>query len=305
MQSSSMEMITAIKQHLKQSFSFIGKTVDEIRSEETAALNALPKPSGVVTEQVTIGNMKAEWVRSEHVPEGDSETILYFHGGAFISGSCDTHRDLVARISRFANTKVLVIEYRLAPEHRYPAANEDCLEAYRWLIDKGISNKKIILGGDSVGGCLALMTLLTLRDKGDPLPAGAFCLSPHTDFLHFDSESYITRSEFDPLGSLASSRLCADYYLGSIMPKPEIMSPLYQNLHGLPPLFIQVGDHEVLLDECVRFADKAKAAGVDVTLEKWEHMWCVFQQLAGILPEGEQALEHIGLFVKSGLQGAK
>ncbi|WP_282935478.1 alpha/beta hydrolase [Paenibacillus sp. RC67] len=301
MNSSSMEMINGIKQHLRKSFSFTQKSVEQIRSEEAEALNALPRITGIVTERITIGGMQAEWVRAEEVPNEAIETILYFHGGAFISGSCDTHRDLAARISAVSNTRVLVIEYRLAPEHHYPAANEDCLSAYRWLIRQGISGEQIMLGGDSVGGCLALMTLLTLRDESDPVPSGAFLLSPHTDFLNFESASYRTRAELDPLGSLDSSKLCADYYLGSTQPKPEIMSPVNQTLHGLPPLFIQVGDHEVLLDECVLLAERAEAAGVTVTLEIWDHMWCVFQRLAGILPEGDQAIQHIGSFVRSRL----
>lgn len=299
--SSSIEMIHAIKQHLRQSFSFTQKSVQQVRSEERAAQDALPKLSGVRTERVTIEEMQAEWVRAEEVPDNSVETILYFHGGAFISGSCDTHRDLAARISASSHTRVLVIDYRLAPEHRFPAANDDCLTAYRWLLEQGISANQIMLGGDSVGGCLALMTLLSLRNEGDVLPAGAFLLSPHTDFLYFQGESYSSRAELDPLGSRESSQLCADYYLGSIEPKPEIMSPVNQPLQGLPPLLIQVGDHEVLLDECTLLAERAKAAGVSVTLEVWEQMWCVFQQLAGILPEGEQAVQHVGSFVQSRL----
>ena len=297
MKSSSKETLAAIKQHLRQSFTFTRKTVEQIRSEEREAVQALPKLSGVKTERVMVGHIQGEWVLAGEAAEDGNDAILYIHGGAFISGSCDTHRDLAARISEQSRTRVLVIEYRLAPEHRYPAANEDCLAAYRWLMQQGIPSKQIMLGGDSVGGCLALMTLLTLRDAGDPLPAGAFLLSPHTDFIYFDSESYISHASSDPLGSLESSRLCAEYYLGSLSPKPPLMSPLNQNLQGLPPLLIQVGDQEVLLDECARLADKARASGVDVTLEVWDQMWCVFQQLAGILPEGEEAIRHIGGFV--------
>ncbi|MCS7461162.1 alpha/beta hydrolase [Paenibacillus doosanensis] len=295
------ETLALVKRHLKENFHYEGKTANQIRSEEAAAISALPKLTGIVIGTDSVGGLHAEWVGGGQELPDEQATILYFHGGAFIAGSCETHRDLAARIAKASGVKVLTVEYRLAPEHRYPAANEDCLAAYRALIRSGISPDKIIIGGDSVGGTLALMTLIALRDLREPLPAAAFLLSPHTDFLYFDSGTYVSCAESDPLGSLRSSQMCAEHYWDGTQPKPAAMSPLHQNLQGLPPLLIQVGEAEVLLGECAAFAEKAAASGVDVRFEVWEQMWCVFQQLAAIVPEGEAAIEHIGAFVKKRL----
>lgn len=297
---SSPEKINGIKQFLRQSFNFASSTVEQVREGEGAALSRLPKLEGTRIEPVTVGRMRAEWIANgQAAVERKDAAVLYFHGGAFISGSCRTHRDLAARISLASGVRVLLIEYRLAPEHPYPAANEDCLSAYRWLLEQGIPAGGIILGGDSVGGTLALMTLLTVRDMGLATPAGAFLMSPHTDLVYFDSDSYVSRAELDPTGSRRGSQLCGDYYTGGQPPeeRPSILSPLHAQLDGLPPLLIQVGDHEVLLDECARLAERAQAAGVEVTLQVWDEMWCVFQQLAGMLPEGEAAIGRIGEFI--------
>ncbi|UQZ81660.1 Monoterpene epsilon-lactone hydrolase [Paenibacillus konkukensis] len=295
------ETLAMVKRHLKENFHYEGKTANQIRSEEAAAISALPKLTGTVTRTDRVGGLQAEWVGEDRERPNEQATILYFHGGAFIAGSCDTHRDLAARIAGASGAKVLTVEYRLAPEHKYPAANEDCLSAYRALIDSGISPDDMVIGGDSVGGTLALMTLIALRDSGEPLPAGAFLLSPHTDFLYFDSGTYVSCAQSDPLGSLRNSQMCAEHYLDGSQPKPAALSPLHQNLQGLPPLLIQVGEAEVLLGECAAFAEKAGASGVNVRFEVWEQMWCVFQQLAAIVPEGAAAIDHIGAFIKSRL----
>jgi epsilon-lactone hydrolase len=293
---SSPDLLAGIKQHMRQSFHFEASTVEEVRSREGEALSALPKLEGVVVEKTAVGHMHAEWVSAgQTVGNG---VVLFFHGGAFISGSCATHRELAARLSQASGARVLVVEYRLAPEHPFPAANEDCLHAYRWLLEQGHSPQDIVVGGDSVGGTLTLMTLLAIRDQGLPRPAGAVLLSPHTDFIYFSSKTYVSHAQLDPTGSLRSSQLCAEYYAGSHEPRPAILSPLHMELAGLPELFIQVGDQEVLLGECQEFAERARSSGVDVELEVWEGMWCVFQQLAGILVEGQEAIGHAGSFIK-------
>ena len=306
MEKTSMEKIVAIKEQLKKTFGFAGKTVEQIRRAEAAKAVSLPGLTGITTEKTTIAGLAAEWVRPDQSPsvgkyEDDKRMILYFHGGGFISGSCDSHRDLVSRIAKASGVRVLVIEYRLAPEYKYPAANDDCLAAYRLLITGGIPAKSIVIGGDSTGGYLTLTTLLALRDGGDPLPAAAFFLSPHTDFLNYDGESYISRAESDPTGSLSNSRMCADNYFDASRISPPVLSPLHQELDGLPPLFIQVGDDEVILSDSVRLAERAKEAGVDVTLEIWENMWHIFRFMAYMLPEGEEALRNVGEFVRKGL----
>jgi acetyl esterase/lipase len=295
-----MELIATIKSHLTHAFEEM--TVEQIRQAQVnSKLNEFPPLQGFTAEKVQVAHLPAEWVKADNVADGDDRVILYFHGGGFISGSCDTHRDLTARISQASGVRVLLVEYRLAPEHPYPAANEDCLTAYGWLIANGVSPNRIILGGDSTGGTLVLMTLLSLREAGDPLPAGAFLISPHTDLLYFDGESYTSRAALDPMGSRKGAQLSAEYYLGTSPDKPAILSPLHQNLAGLPSLFLQIGEEEVLYSEVVDFAERAKDAGVVVTLEVWDHVWHLFQLFAAILPEAQQAIDRIGEFVREQL----
>lgn len=287
-----------VEGYMKKILNFGTKTVTEIRQKETA----LPVPRGTSVTKTTIAELPAEWIRAANVPEGNKPVILYFHGGGFVSGSCDTHRGLVVSISKASRTRVLLIEYRLAPENKYPAANDDCLAAYRFLINNGISSKNIILGGDSAGGALVLMTLLSLRDAGDQLPAAAFLLSPLGDLINFDGESYKSRAKVDPFyNNNESSHTMSDYYIDNLTVKPPILSPIKQNLAGLPNLLIQVGDHEVLLNDSTRLAERAKAVGVDVTLEIWPKMWHVFQGFASMMPEAKQAVDKIGEFIRKNL----
>ncbi|MEC0089675.1 alpha/beta hydrolase [Paenibacillus macquariensis] len=259
-----------------------------------------------MVEKVAVGHLKGEWVSTEdNKPETAKEVILYFHGGGFIAGSCETYRDLAARISKSSGVKVLTLEYRLAPEYPFPAANEDCLSAYHWLLANGYAPHNIILGGDSVGGSLALMTLLSLREANEVLPAGAFLITPHTDLVHLDGESYHSRAELDPTGSRQINLRILNDYLGNVSQEaPLLLSPLRMDLRGLPPLLIQVGDHEVLLSDATRFADLAKAAGVEVSLEVWEKMWSVFHFLAYMLPEAQHAITNISHFVITRLKKA-
>jgi acetyl esterase/lipase len=212
------------------------------------------------------------------------------------------YRDLAARISAACGIRVLTVEYRLAPEHRYPAANEDCFAAYRWLIAQGIEPDHIIVGGDSVGATLGLMTLISLRDAGEALPAAAVLLSPHGDLVHLDGESYTSRAMTDPTGSLEGNQKILEDYIGlrnGDIPIPGILSPLRVKLHGLPPMLIQAGDQEVLLSDAERLAARCNAAGTEVMLEIWENMWSGFQFMAGLLIEGEQAITGIGSFVRT------
>lgn len=301
MEKSSIEQLTAIKQFLKQSSNFSEMPVENIRNEMNNTAAAMQMNTDIIVQEVVIGNLYGEWITPANLTVDVNKVILYFHGGGFIAGTCAFYRDLTARIAKSSGVKVLVIEYRLAPEHSYPAANEDCLTAYRWLLENGYSAANILFGGDSVGGSLALMTLLSLRDQGETLPAGAFLISPHTDLVHLDGESYTTRLELDPTGSLEGNRRILNLYLGSSTDAIPLLSPLRMNLSGLPDLFIQVGDHEVLLSDSTRFTDQARAAGVAVTLEVWDQMWSVFHFLAYMLPEAQQAIDHIGHFVKKKL----
>lgn len=266
------------------------------RQADIAMRAVIRMPKGATAERVELAGMSALCVRGESVPQ-DAKTLLYFHGGAFYSGSSETHKGMAAAISGASGMRALVIDYRLAPEYLYPAAQEDALAAYRWLIKSGVRPEDIALCGDSAGGNLVLATLLKLRDEGGPLPRAAVMLSPWLDPLETRGGSYTSRAELDP--TLDGESLLADarfYY------EPEggyeAARLLDRDMTGLPPMLIQAGDHEILLDDSVLLAEKARAAGCDVTLEVWPELWHVFQALVAIIPEAAEAVEHISAFLK-------
>lgn len=298
MEKTSIEQLAMIKNYLNQTNRFESRSVKQIRQEMAETAASLPSHSDVKVEQAIIGSMRGEWIIPMQPVPSQHEVILYFHGGGFIAGNCEFYRDLATRIAKASGTKILTIEYRLAPEYPYPAANEDCIEAYQWLLANGYSSNDIVFGGDSVGASLALMTLISLRNEGRELPAGAFLISPHTDLVHLDGESYQSRALLDPTGSLEGSKRILNAYLGTCSELDPILSSLRMDLQGLPELLVQVGDHEVLLSDSTRLTERAKAAGVQVELEIWENMWSVFHFLAYMLPEAQQAITKIGKFVR-------
>ncbi len=211
-------------------------------------------------------------------------------------GSISTHREMAGRLSRAAAARVLLIGYRLAPENPFPAAVEDSVTGYRWLISTGVDPGKVVIAGESAGGGLTVATLVALRDAGDPLPAAAIPVSPWVD-MEALGESMTTKAEVDPMATKEGIAEMAKAYLGGADPRTPLAAPIYADLKGLPPLLIQVGTSEVLLDDANRLAERAKSAGVDVILEPWEdmiHMWHFFP----MLPEGQQANERIGEFVR-------
>jgi acetyl esterase/lipase len=249
---------------------------------------------------VTAGGVPAEWV----VPTGLStqKCILHLHGGTFFAGSIDSHRPLAANIAIAAQARLLLIDYRLAPEHPFPAASEDSLAAYLWLLEQRIPPKDIVISGDSAGGALVIGLLVTLREQGMPMPAAAVCLSPALD-LTFDGETWKKNAKSDVMLEFAKERVGVDLYLNGTDPRNPQASPLFADLRGLPPTLIQVGSSETLLSDATRFTEKAKAAGVDVTLEIWEGMQHEWQFAVGIIPEAQKAVERIGEFVKGLLEG--
>ena len=286
---------------MKPQFDLDKNSVEDMRRglKKISKFIKLPRGTSIVKDNVA--GMPAEWVSAKNVSKDNGSVIMHLHGGAILTGGCDTHRDLAARISNVSGLRVLLVEYRLAPEHKYPAANEDCISAYNWLIKMGIPSNKIIIGGDSAGGFLTLMTLISLRDQGYPLPAATYLLSYYGDVVNFDGESYITRANLDPCLTLKTTRKAVDYYFDAVEKTPPILSPLRQNLEGLPPLFVQVGDHEIFLSDSTRLAERAQDAGVDITLEIWENMWHVFQGLAIIMPESKRAIKNIGCFINNSI----
>lgn len=248
----------------------------------------------VTCEPVTAGGVPAEWIVAPGA--APDRVILYLHGGGYVMGSINTHRAMVARISRAAQAKALALNYRLAPEHPFPAAVDDATAAYRWLLAQGYKPGKIVISGDSAGGGLTLATLLALRDAQTPLPAAAVPISAWSD-MEGTGASMKTRASRDPMVGNASLFNMAKAYVGSADPKNPLASPLHGDYRGLPPMLMQVGDAETLLDDTVRVAEKAKAAGVKVDLEVWDDMVHVWHVYAKLLPEGQQAIDRIGRYV--------
>ena len=268
-------------------------SVAQMRSDWDAAFGGSTVP--VAYERVCAGGVDGEWISPANVPEDNA--ILYFHGGGFRLGSVTSHRDLMAQIALASGCRVLAINYRLAPEHRFPAALDDALAAYGWMLDRGLKSENVAFAGDSAGGNLVLAAMLALRERGLPLPVSAVLMSPWTD-LAATGSSYVSRAEADPIHQRSMILALAKNYLGGQGdPYDPLVSPLYADLAGLPPLLIQVGDRETVLDDSVMFADLARAAGVDVSLEVWDGMIHVFQMFGAELPEARQAIASIAGFL--------
>ena len=265
------------------------------RQERTARFS--PLPAGTRNRPVTAGGVPAEWIEAPNAGPG---VILYLHGGGYTVGSINTHRELVARLARASGLRGLVVAYRLAPEHPYSAALEDTCSAYRWLLAAGINSSQIFLAGDSAGGGLALAALVSLRDTGAPLPAGGICISPWTD-LAGTGLSMRSNAKIECILNPNSLAQWAACYAGQHDPKMPLISPLYADLRGLPPLLIQAGTSEILLDDATRIAKRAGDAGVAVTLEIWDEMFHVFQMVP-ILPETKRAVKSIAEFVSKHLK---
>ena len=267
-----------------------------VRSEFAALLAAMPAPEGVEFRQITLGDLQALECRS-HVTDGEG-ALLYFHGGGYIAGSAEGYRGLPAMLGEAMQLPAYSVDYRLAPEARFPAAVEDAAAAYRALVESGIPPARIVLAGDSAGGGLALAALVSLRDQGVVLPAAALLLSPWVD-LACQGESFITKANEDPSLTPTGLQAAAGHYLGTADPRSPLASPLYASLAGLPPLLIQVGSAEILLDDAVRLAGRAGAAGTAVQLQIWPGMIHVWQSFAFMLPEGREAISAAALFVRN------
>ncbi len=268
--------------------------VAELRAIFENTGRMIKPPRHIRTQPIIGGGLLGEWI--EPHDSDTSPTILYLHGGGYAMGSPDTHRVMAARIAIASRARALVLDYRLAPEHPFPAALEDAVAAYRWLLAHGTSPEQIVFAGDSAGGGLALAALLALRDAGDPMPAGVVCLSPLTD-MEGTGESVITRAKADPILRLEDS-VVFKHYLADHDARSPLLSPLYGDLRGLPPMLIHVGNDEIMLSDSTRLAECARAAGVDVTLDIYEGMWHVWHFFAPYLPEAVQAIGEIGMFVR-------
>ena len=258
-----------------------------------------PPPADMTYEPVGAGGVPGEWIIPPLAPT--DRAILYLHGGGYVIGSLQTHREMVCRMALAAGSRALLIDYRLAPENPFPAAVEDAVAAYRWLLGQGIQHERIVIAGDSAGGGLTVATLVALRYFGLPLPAAGVCLSPWTD-LAATGESLTTKAHVDPIVQKDLLLQMAAAYLGGADAQTPLASPLYADLTGRPPLLVQVGTAETLLDDATRLAERARQAGVDVTLdisEEMPHVWLVF---GSFLPEAQQAIETAGEFMRKHLQ---
>ena len=250
----------------------------------------VPAASGVSVERVRFAGMAAEWLRPAGV--GGRSVLLYLHGGAYVLGSCDSHRHLASHIARAAGIAALLPEYRLAPEHPFPAALEDAVRAYSRLIEDGTPAEAIVVAGDSAGGGLSMALLLALRERGLPQPALACLLSPWLD-LSATGESMETRRDADPWFNPEDLPHVARFYCSDAERRSPLVSPVYAEAGGLCPIYIQVGDHEILLSDSERLAENIRSAGGAVQLEVWPDMWHVFQAFVLVMPESRAAVERL------------
>jgi monoterpene epsilon-lactone hydrolase len=251
-------------------------------------------PPGIRVEALLAGGVPSDLVTPAGHDAG--RMIMYLHGGGYTTGSPVSHRDLIGRIAQACRAQVLALNYRLAPEHPFPAALEDAQSAYFWLIEQGHDPRRIALAGDSAGGGLLLALLVTLRDSGQPRPAAAVCISPWTD-LAFTGASVASQAAEDPMLSVAMLQPMAEAYLAGQDARLPLASPLYADLHNLPPLMIQVGEHEILRDDAVRLAERARAQGVDIRLTEADGLWHVWHVCAPFLLEARDAIAALGRFV--------
>lgn len=269
-------------------------SIPELRQRVEKSAGMFGKlPPGIEVSSVTIDGFSAEWI-CPSLPSNE-QAILYFHGGGYVMGSSRAHRGIVAKFVMGSGIGALVFDYRLAPEHPFPAALDDSVAAYRWLLSQGFSPSRIAFAGDSAGGGLCLATLLAIRDKGISLPAAAAVLSPWTD-LKCNGNSYTRK---DPLAPEGSWLVYSKYYAGESDPTLPLISPLYGDLAGLPPLLISVGEDESMLDDSVQFAEKARIAGVDVKLHVGKGMVHCYPALSPLFPEAKEALERICAFLST------
>jgi monoterpene epsilon-lactone hydrolase len=285
-----------LKGHLKKEVITTETSLERLREDVRISAAKMTKmPEGIEIRPADFPRLYAEWVIPKDAKE--EQVILYYHGSGFVMGTSRDHRGLVAKFCERCKVKALTFDYRLAPEHPFPAAVEDGLAIYQWLLEKGYKPENIIVAGDSAGGCIALSDLLLLRDENIPLTCAAVLFSPCTDLM-MTGKSHITKAKADPATPKGASETYMNYYIGEGDPRNPYMSPLFADLAGLPPMMIQVGEDETLLDDSIRFAEKAETAGVKVRLHVWEGMFHCFPLLAPMFPEATAAMEEVCGFIK-------
>lgn len=267
-------------------------TVAEWREAYDGLGALLPAAEDVGVEVVDAGGVPCEWIGT-----GDGPVVVYVHGGGYCIGSLDSHRSMLTHLASAVAGRVLAVDYRLAPEHPFPAALDDACAAYRWVVAGGADPARVVIAGDSAGGGLTPATLVALRDAGDPLPAAGVCLSPWADLTQ-SGATMSEKAEADPMVHAEDLARWAVAYAGSDHdPGSSGLSPLFADLSGLPPLLVEVGTAEVLLDDARRLAERARGAGVDVTLFEGEDLIHVWHFFAGAVPEADEGIDRIARFI--------
>ena len=270
-------------------------TVEEYREGFERLSARVGVGANTTIKEVDANGVPGELVTADR--SSDEAVTLYLHGGGYVIGSPLTHRELARRLSVETGGSILVIDYRLAPEYPFPAAVEDSVSAYSWLLDRGLEPSSLSIAGDSAGGGLAVATLVSLKDQGIPLPSCGVALSPWVD-MEVIGESMSTRADVDPMIQRDGLITMAQTYLNGADPRSPLAAPIYADLTGLPPLLIQVGTRETLYDDAIRLACRAVEAGLRVSFEPWKEMIHVWHLFAPLLDEGQQAIERIGEFIK-------
>jgi acetyl esterase/lipase len=290
-----IDQMFADKQEERRRFPH-GKPLDVRRRdwEAEARLDVLPK--GARFQSVETGGVKSEWMEMPLIDR--DRVVLLLHGGGYNAGSPRTHRKMAAQFSRAAHARVLVPDYRLAPEHPFPAAVKDALSAYGWLLKQGIPEAQLIVAGDSAGGGLTLSLLLALREAGAKMPRCAVTLSPWTD-LSCSSPTYERLRKLDPIIDKEGLSEAGLWYAGDRNPRDPMASPLFADLRGLPPLLVHAGGDETMLDDSRIFVERARAAGVEVTFKIYDGMWHVHHSGAPEVPESVAAYNDIAAFIRA------
>ncbi|HEX3735416.1 MAG TPA: alpha/beta hydrolase [Solirubrobacterales bacterium] len=283
---------------LRQSAFPVGSDVNEQRQQLRALLSAQPLPAEVTVTETALGGVKAAEITVDGVDS--RHVVLYFHGGVYVMGDAFLVAGLASQVGRRTDARVVSVDYRLAPEHPYPAAVDDALVVYRALLEDGVDPSDVVFAGESAGGGLAVATLVNARDHGLALPAAAYLMSPYVD-LTLAGTTMEIRAEADPLLSRALLQPRVNDYVSGQDPALGLISPLFADLSGLPPLIIQAGTHEVLLDDALRLARQAALADVEVSLDIVPGAPHVFQAYNPLLDEAAPALDRAGLFLSAHL----
>ncbi|MHC4472192.1 MAG: alpha/beta hydrolase [Planctomycetota bacterium] len=287
-----------VKRVVGARFRRAGTSVERLRGLTDFFVESQKVPADTEIDPVMVGDLAAEWVRAPGVRT--DAVVLYLHGGGFVMGAPATHRELAARLSAAIGAPLLSLDYRLAPEHPFPAAMEDAVAAYRWLLAEGHVPDRLAIGGDSAGGSISLQALIRMRDERTALPAAALLMSPATD-LRCEGESFTSMVGVDPLLTQEMCRFTASLYVADADPDTPLLSLPRADLTGLPPLCIHAGEHDLLLSDSLRLAERARACGVEVELRTFPGMWHVFQAAARFVPEARASIEGMGRFVAARL----